>query len=71
MPSSRASLVLLRSRLFRDKTGLVHASTGHYGANSLMLCEQDAIGGLDLNMRGMEEVWDQPISCLQCFVLTG
>jgi hypothetical protein len=36
-----------------------------------MLCEQDAIGGLDLNMRGMEEVWDRPISCFQCFVLTG
>lgn len=35
-----------------------------------MECEADGIGGLDLNMRGMKEVFDMPVTCLQCIAAT-
>lgn len=57
-------------QLFKDRKGLVHVCSGHFGANSLMECEADGIGGLDLNMRGMKEVFDMPVTCLQCIAAT-
>lgn len=54
--------------MFRDRKGLVHVCAGAYGANSLMACEADGTGGLDLNMRGMAEVFDALVTCFQCLV---
>ena len=64
--ASGALLKLSSLRLFRSSTGLVHATTGGYGANSLMLCELDAEGPLEPNMRGLQETFDLPITCFQC-----
>jgi len=55
---------------FRDRKGLVHVCGGSFGANSLMVCEADDVGGFDLNMRDMEEVFHQPVTCLQCLAAT-
>jgi len=69
---SHVSVVWRRqTQYFVDHKGLVHVCGGSFGANSLMVCEADDVGGLDVNMRGMTEVYDRPVTCLQCLAATS
>jgi hypothetical protein len=49
--------------MFRDKAGIIHESAGSYGANSLVVCE---MGTPDLDLRGLTQVYDGPVTCLRC-----